>query len=483
MRNSRIIGGMIVLASIASVSANDSTKSFFSVRPFTDTLMAQKLTLQKEHGAHKQRNAQFTAFGSMSTESDDLARYFFQGQTELTVREEAPAGDWAKEMQQDVLARDFNIISTTGLFVSSIKIQPRQTVYGGTFALRGYYGETQQWSLALEVPFLHVKNDLRFEETIAGTFTENGALFLDQQRTVASMKDAFKQQGLKYGKIDGARKKTGVGDVVVKVGYEPCAFCTLDDKYMNTYLGIIMPSSNKPKAEYMFEPILGNGGHAGFMMGTSFEAVMKTGKNYRFWSRWNIESRYLIENTQKRSFDLLQNGVWSRYLQMFEDATQLAASKSTFGMNILTLDSKVRPGYQGMVDMTLCVAGDKWHGSLGMTTFARQSEKIKLANAWTIAPYLASYDDVTDSNRFRQSGRGYEALDGTAVDIPLKEADLDLDSAAHPATISQMVYATVGGYKEGDKPCMYEVGGSYEFSCINTSLNRWGVWALLQHSF
>lgn len=481
---------ILALASITSLFANDSTRSFFSVRPFYDTLTSQNLMMDQEHGmgkVDKKRNLQFNAFVSHSREPEKLARYFFQGKNVLLVKETAPGGDNTLEMQQDILARDFNIIvGHQGIpdFKSQITIAPRQRVYGGSLSLRAYMGEKKQWSWAVEVPVVFVNNDLQLVEDMGGaTFIPQTTLYLDQQPVVASMKDAFRQKGMLYGKIDGAQKSKGLGNVVVKVGYEPCSFCTMDDKYMNTYVGLVLPTDNKPEAEYMFEPMRGNNGHTGVVMGTSLESLMRSGKSINFWSRWNIESRYLFENTQKRSFDLLVNGVWSRYLSMFENAAKAVAQQPTFGINLLTRDAKVRPGYQCTIDAAFCVAGERWHASIGSTTFAHQAEKIKLAQEWTQAPYIAALADITATNRTRQSGREYFNNDFVGQDVAIKESDLDLDSASHPAAISQMIYATLGGYRESEKPCMYEIGASYEFSCMNTSLNRWGVWATLQSSF
>ena len=475
------------LASVTSLFANDSTRSFFSVRPLSDTLMSQNLMLDKEHGMGKsdhKRNMQAVAFFSRSTEEEKLARYFFQGKNTLVVNETSPEGNNTLEMQQDILAQDFNILTENGDFSSQITIAPRQYVYGGSLSLRAYMGEKKQWSWAIEVPVVYVKNDLRLTEELGGaTFTATAGTGIDEQPPVTNMEDAFRQKAMKYGKIDGAQTSKGLGNIVLKLGYEPCSFCTMDDKYMNTYVGLVLPTDNKPKAEYMFEPMRGNNGHFGLMMGTSLEALMKSGKDINFWSRWNIESRYLFENTQTRSFDLLGNGVWSRYLPMFENVTKAANEERTFGINLLTRDAKVRPGYQCMVDMAVCAAGAKWHASIGSTTFGRQAEKVKLAQAWVTSPYLASYTTGAGTNRTRQSGRGYAGNDFEGEDVPLKESDIDLDSASHPAAISQMIYATLGGYRESEKPCMYEIGALYEYSCMNTSLNRWGFWLTLQASF
>ncbi len=55
-----------------------------------------------------------------------------------------------------------------------------------------------------------------------------------------------------------------------------------------------------------------------------------------------------------------------------------------------------------------------------------------------------------------------------------------MDSAAHPALISNTVYASLG-YK-GDH-AFFNTGGSYEHDVLNTSLNRWLVWTKIGLTF
>lgn len=483
----RVVSALMLIS--MSMQANNVTRSFFSVRPFYEDVMVQDGTLHSEHtmGGHvdRKKSVQFTAFMSESTEKDELGKYFFQGLGELRVRDERANDEHPEEILQQFASWDLNVKSEDSIYDAMLKISPRQRVYGGTVSFNGFFGKDKQYNMSVEVPVVHVKNELRLKETLANSVTVDTDTRLDELPYLDNMTDAFKQKNMKYGKIDDSEtKKTGFGDIVVKVGFEP-ECCQSDDRYMNLYAGAVLPTSNKPKAEYMFEAILGNNQHFGLMMGVQGHALVKTWKNRRIWVRWNSEGQYLFENKQKRSFDLLVNGVWSRYLSVYTSLQAVDDEIPTFGINAFTLDSKVTPGYKSLMNMSVVLAGDKWHGSVGMSTHVRQGEKIKLdqallSNELYIAAYALGY-----TNRYRQTGKEYDGLEVVDADefVAIKSTDLDLESAAHPANITHRFYASVGGYRECERPVKYELGGSYEYSQFNTGMNRWGACATLQISF
>jgi hypothetical protein len=305
------------------------------------------------------------------------------------------------------------------------------------------------------------------------------------------MTNAFKQTAMKYGRIDGAQSKTRLADLTLKVGYDS-PILNRTDLYMTSFVGLILPTGNKPQAVYMFEPICGNGGHAGFMMGNRGEIDIKNYKDGKFLMSWGVESQYLFQNTQKRSFDLKLNGAWSRYLSMCETTAALTvggAANTTFGINLLTQDSKVTPGYNGTVHSGLTYVHKTWHVGVSYSTFMRQAENIELADGWTFPEATITdygYGVGDNSNRFRRIGSSITDLDQTtlATAIAIRESDINLNSAAHPAAVSHTI-ALVGGTHHSckNRPYLVEGGTSYEFSRQNTALNRWGMWLKVQGSF
>lgn len=445
--------------------------------------------------AVKMKNFETFIFGSQSTRAKELAKYFFfDGNTQLIARSNLGLGSSAEQNAQNLLTQNFNIAVVNNIvgdsFHSTIAILPQQSIFGVGFALRRHFRE-YFWA-CVEVPIVHVRNNLKLVETVidnggGGT----GAVGFQGNPSVANMDEAFRQAGMLYGKIDGAQKKTGVPDVTIRLGYDAI---DRKDLYVSPYIGLMLPTSNKPKAVYMFEPITGNGGHLGLMIGTRGELDNRKFCDGRLWWSWYVESRYLLENTQKRSFDLYPNGPWSRYLSVWPNAAAQAAggvANADFGINYLTQDCKVTPGLTLTISNQLTYVGTMWNAGLGYNTYVRQAEKIKLATAWTEGPMITDLDfgagggGGANINAMRSIGNELVFEDETFAQGPalIKESQINLGSAAHPSAVSHMGYGVIGIYCPCKRPRTYQAGVSYEFSRQNTAVNRWGVWGTMQISF
>ncbi len=484
--------GLLAFVAAGSACANDVSRSYFNVRPFQPQVVAQNLIVDQATDTGRvlrMKALEASVFVGQSTEAEELAKYFFfHGKTELVVRENDPAAD-ANEFDQDLLSLNFNLDTTNDGFHSTVKILPKQTFYGVSLSGRMHFRD--KFWLAFEAPIVHVKNDMQLSENVITTGGGGaGTAGIGNNTVVGTMKDAFKQANMLYGKIDGVQKKTGLADLTIKVGYDNPYF-NRKDLFMNMYAGLVFPTGNKPEAKYMFEPICGNGGHFAFMFGTHGEAHMRKFKSGNLWLSWGAESQYLFENTQKRSFDLKLNGPWSRYLSMYSTNANLSGGSATtadWGINLLTMDAKVTPGYTGTFNTGITYINDKYTLGLGYSTFIRQAEKVELAKAWAYPEAtITDYEFTTNNaNRFRTIGTEYIDLNTTtaATGITVKEADIDLGSAAHPAAVSHALQLTGGYHHKCEKrPYALEAGGSYEFSRQNTAMSRWGLWGKVRVSF
>lgn len=491
MKKVQKIGLLVLLgAGVGGLLANDVSRSFFSVRPFYGHLAFQNTLVEDAHNdgrALKKTGLQIYGFASGSTNADDLARYFlFNNKTSLVARDIDGGGasmSAANELGQDILAGNFNLLTVNQTFNSIISLNPHHTTLGFGFTARAYFRE-YFWG-SIDLPIVHVNNDLKLSENIANNGGGVSVIrAIENQPTVGTMKDAFKQQGMTYGKIDGPRKKTGLGDITLRIGYDGVDW---ENLYMTTYIGAVFPTSNKPKAHYIFEPMLGNNGHFGIIFGNRGQFDTCKLFNGRLWLNWSAESQYLFENVQKRSFDLYRNGPWSRYLEMWKSSGIRVAGGITnrsFGINLMTQDAKVTPRLSATIDTSLSYSAETFHANLGFTTNLRQSEEVDLVNVWQAGPMIAGYVDDSRSNPFRTIGTELDA-DNQNLDIFIQRSDINLGSAAHPAYISTTVHGTIGSYcqRDAQRPRNYEAGASYEFSQHNASMNRWGVWAKAQISF
>ncbi|MFS8507113.1 MAG: hypothetical protein LVQ75_03220 [Candidatus Babeliales bacterium] len=490
----RSLSLLFLLCGAGAMRANDvSGISYFNVRPVQSHPMQQNLLVDQATDTgrvSRMKGVQATVFFGQSTAADELGKYFgIGGKSELTVKENTPTTDTSEELAQDILSLNLNLNTNDGAFHSTIKFRPQQTFGGVGLSARMHFRDCY-W-LMVEAPIVSVKNNMHLTETIinnGGGVT--GGAGLNNFTSATTMKDAFKQAGMLYGKIDGAQTATGLADLTIKFGYDN-PFLNRKDLFMNMFVGAVLPTGNKPKAVYMFEPIYGNGGHAAFMMGSHGEVDLGKFKQGKLWLSWSAHTQYLFENTQKRSFDLKLNGPWSRYLSMFETQAKRAAAgvtNATWGINLLTQDAKVTPGYSGTFDTMISYMGSKYYGGVGYSTFVRQAEKVELAKAWQYTEAsITAYDQAGDDiNRFRTIGTAYTDLDQDTVTtlLPIGEIDIDLNSAAHPSSVSHMVHANLGYHDKTRRyPFIVESGASYEFSRQNTAMSRWAVWANVRVSF
>jgi len=329
-----------------------------------------------------------------------------------------------------------------------------------------------------------------------------------------------------YGKVDGARKKTRLADVELKMGYN--FVCTPTYK-SNGYLGVVIPTGNKATGEFLGEALVGNGKHFGLMAGgtTSIELSMDSDWNVSY--RIDTNGRYLFKNTQTRSFDLKGNE-WSRYLMVWEKEKWEAAflvfngtdepskysqiRNYSAGINFFTKDMYVTPGFQGRINQSMVLQSEKCLVEFGWNIFAREAEKVTLTSAWseniafpeaTISPFvefpgtpannpkdqllrnnglLLSKNNKTFNNDALTTTQGSDIVWNSAFEIT--EAMLNLESAASPQVITHTPYVSANytwGDTSSDRPGSVGVGASYEFAQNNNSLNQWQLWGKLGFCF
>lgn len=498
------------LADGDSQSSDATGHTYYSVRPLYQSAMPEKVSHFRDRALARECGwggaFDFTFFGGRTTKSKDLGEYFmFCHKNALSVNSDGA------DLLRDVNPLHFNIQYGTeqypGDFSSVIEFRPRQSVFGFGMTYKQYLGSNcecePRWWLEVGLPIYHVRNDVRLTEAdvqTTGDLQEGRA----KDMTEAFTGDTTYWNGDKwlFGKIVGSQKKTRVAEVEVKIGYDyiDCETC-----HMDGYFGIVIPASARPKGEYVFEAIPGNNFHGGFTFGASYGYMVWENCDKQIYWEVDTHSRYLIRNTQTRSFDL-KNRPWSRYMLTIADsdaaslvrqATTLeeALENLTPGINIFTRKVHVSPRFQFTLNNAFVYEnGCGLHVELGYGFWARQAEKVKLKDGWVEGPAIANLDPnafpgETNRNIVNRlsnvgndnDGAGVPYIDssnGTDEQVTIiRLQDLNLQSAAHPATMSQLVYLS-GGYHWDDLcyPVYVGLGGSYEFTGVNTAVNRWTLW-------
>lgn len=497
-----------------------SGHTFLSIRPQFESGMPEKESLWRRRATPGPcgfgRDCglggafQVVGFGGRSNRSARLGEFFmFGGSNQLTVNSN-------QALLPQVNPVNFGI-DYLGSFSSTIQFNPRQTVGAVGFEWKQYLGCIAEcagnWWFDISFPVVHVSNRVTLTEL--GTTTVGAPTTANGFTTAANMTQAF--QGttnfsalnpagsrnvgtMMFGLIPSSTarlKKTTVADVELKIGYD--ALCT-ECCFVNGYVGALVPTGNRPKAVYIFEPIVGHNRHAGFIFGSEmFYDIMSDCDRNLTWQT-SFDSRYLFSRTETRSFDLRYRP-WSRYLLVYATAADAAAGVVSPGINVFTQDMKVTPRFSTTLNTALCytsICG--FQAEIGYNFWARQAEKIRLKNSFPTGVSVAALSsgsiaqagltnllsNIGNNNACTGVGcastaqvttptLGLPAAGGVITTI--RPQDLDLASAANPAVLSNIIYGTIGyDWDWCSLPMFVGVGGSYEFSSINTSINRWNVW-------
>ncbi len=302
---------------------------------------------------------------------------------------------------------------------------------------------------------------------------------------------AFNNPLWNYGKIsDGLQKIAGVADIQCRLGYNLMRFKALRG---NIYGRLSLPTSYKPTAKYMFEPILGNAGHWGLGAGTGIDVTFINGKKFNISLCTNLDYLYLLENTQMRSMDLTANGQWSRYLLVVDTTNEQRPYQRTLqpGINFFTRKVNVSPKHDLNAVGSLKIGFGNFFIESGYNFWFKSAEEVSLKSGLPdgIAIAATSFGASDANNPFVVGTFSKASISdhivaattapGNAPDttqVILASSDLNLSSAAHPKRVSHKIFASGGLHTEwAQQPVQLGIGGSYEFAENNRSLDLWGV--------
>lgn len=543
-----LIAGMVYSQSnaracgeLATSRCGQTGRSVLWTRPLFQSNMPEMISGFREGLFHAKNDEgcgsfQLVLFGSKSRNNDNLQRYFTPfGLSCLTVDEATPdslAGPGvggAYTPQRNVYAQYFNLITNNENYRSTIAFHAHQSQVGLGMHYRKEFWrcpETDRaWFVSASTPLTSVRNSFSIEENIqndgGGVFRGPGS---DAIQPVGTMTQAFAQSAWNYGKIATRRSgngcsgstmhRTGLADIELKLGFEWLAAYRY---HAESYVGLLVPTGNRNNAEYIFQPIVGAGGHVGLMWGTYLGALIwENGcgdRTVRYEGAFH--SQYLLSNHQTRSLDL-KNRPYSRYIQLYESKEQATQAANLFaargdanvfqarnlatpGINLLTRRVKVTPGFMFNMTSALvfsCKEQSGWQEEIGYNLFFRQADCVALACPWQVGPAI-KHDDGSGRTLPIRSIPGFflkedpagafgpqEALANYDYNR-IQESDLDLTSAAQPSIMTYTLYGYLG-YQWFDRECPLTagLGGSVEFAQGSPgAVERWVAWAKVGVTF
>lgn len=362
---------------------------------------------------------------------------------------------------------------TVATLAGNVTLLPKRQEYGAVVSYTQNLDKLLEhlWA-SIELPIVHVDNDLGL--TVDGQVRQTiGAAsygVLDYfQGGVTQGAGTDQQNALLYAKLsDKDRSKTGVADVALKVGYD----VVNEEQYgVRVYGHLVLPTGSKPRAEYLYEAVVGYNQHWGLGAGLDSVIAVYNSDDLMVNLGASLQGTYRFENSQQRTLGLNAGAArlhfpWSAYY--------LAGSRSTGELspyaNIATKSVKVAPGMEFNSVFNLNLKTGHWVFDGGYRHWARQGEKVNLkTGAWTDGIYAladgGNYDATAGHLPFGSVADDILTEQGAAY---ISQAMLDLNAAAAPATTTHTLYGNAGyNFDVANVPCSAGLGLSYEIAPEN----------------
>jgi len=417
-----------------------------------------------------------TPFYMQSNNSRSVARYFL------------PNNDAALNIQENgtgnIGSLWLNLIAPPGLFYSStITLSPISKTIGayfyGRFDIGSLCPDDARWYIknawfSVSFAAMQVRHNLHIKEVLTGD---------EVYGTIPGITtgiQAFNNPAWLYGKLSPfALKRSGVDDIQLKLGTN---YYRNDNRNrFGLYLVATIPTGNTPRARFLFEPLVGTK-HGAFGFGIMGDYTSCLGECGQWSILYDCKYRYLFAGRELRSFDLLENGDWSRYMLLVNAA---ATSVSFPAINSCTLAARVTPGSQVEYWLAFHYAYCQWNIELGYNLWWRARDHITLLGSFP--PDTGIYDLAgavmgtpisASTANISESAIGPNKAPSDGVFTPSQ--DLNTVSAAQLSALTNSIYLafSYNDITDDGHPWLIGIGGGYEFVDRN-SLAQGSIWGKL----
>lgn len=506
-----VIGTLVLMCTFIPSTCLYSTfgKSFFNPRSQSSN-MARWLACQADDlykpSTIMNGSLFFTPQYGQTTNAEQLAEYiFFNGTPSIIFGPSASnAMGVTNPLGQatDVFSPNFFLNND---FESNVTAAP--TVKNTTIDIN-FYLHLSAWLPGLftriDIPFGITSWALNLEETILNPGTsiaaETFGNFADTPSPLSSAIQAWNgqtldiddfpqlKQKLQFARVDGAQKKIGFADLTFMLGYH---FYLTEKGHFGLSAATIIPLEDRPSPEFLFTPVLGNGGYT--------EAGLGITGHYMFWQNAFSSCAVYLEGViyhvlsshQKRTFDL-NNDIASRYLLLKKFSTTdpfTYDDEIIFGPNITTLECSVHNAIHA--DIALMIAYHRNSVTLqgGYNIWARSKDIITLRdsiqpNTYGIQGATRTADESINFTQSLSSIKGSFAPPLPGDMVSLTTQDINIDSAQHPHALTHKLFGNIRYTWNCTTYFPFiGIGGEYEMCFNNNAFNQWGVWITGGFSF
>lgn len=371
------------------------------------------------------------------------------------------------------MAMNLMSINENANYNSQVTFTPSMTQSG---MLLHWYDNFENMFIDVKTALIQCKSEIAITEVGGGNGLIPGVLNAQQ---------AFTQDDWNYGKIGQANHVTGLDNIELRFGgvTKATSYASTYDLFITGFGIIEAPTGTGTKAEWLFEPQVGTN-HWG--LGFGFEALVCGDDDLKFMIAGNF--RYLTPAWETRSFDLLDNGQWSRYLGV-QNTYGLPVGPATLtlpGINFFTQQAYIK-------------------GRSQLNLYTRLSKKLRSSLFELSYNFFCLQQESIGTIKNPTPGYGIYAMNGrtggsggvtTASKATINESITNFDPIGSPETITADNFnkfsATQGTYVTNTLAARLEImqnnivygfGAAIEAGLSNNALSTWSVWAKFGYEF
>ncbi|MFA5074710.1 MAG: hypothetical protein WC436_01250 [Candidatus Babeliales bacterium] len=457
-----------------------SKKTFFMPRPQGSNLVTE-LSLFHDHIFNVDNkfhsHVQAVPFYQGSINGTPIGKYFGvgNGSNSFTIGTAADVQVSSKYLFHN---RSTDCPSGTMIF------NPKQEVYGVRLDFfQSIIDPGKKLFLKASAPYVNVSNDMHFKvlEETEDTRHETLSNFFHGDAISTSMTST--QEALTKGKISGRRSRTGFSNLDFNFGYK---FVNNKKSHLFVNACVSLPTGNKPRGEYLFEPVYGNGGHVAVGLGAD--------ASYKLWKRERhcgkvtaaLNYKYIFDGSETRTIPVKSSlgsdyrGYTFAHYYLSVKNGQLSSAGLFPAANVLTQKVTVRPGNELDGLLMLNFKTKRFLIDLGYEAYYKENEAITLKN-WNDDVYAIVKDDFIYN---RVTGNFDITSDAASILIKLNRENLDINGAGTPSQFTNKIFGSLGyKFSMGKYPTTFGLGGSYEFATSNSELEGYAIWGKLAMSF
>ncbi|MFA5074770.1 MAG: hypothetical protein WC436_01565 [Candidatus Babeliales bacterium] len=409
-------------------------------------------------------NLGLSGFYFQSTNGSQMGRYFGVNEKNNIIV------DFANTNDVDVLQGYLIHWPAVAAGITNVNLSPKTTQLGldliGTCDLSKII---KNLFLKLNVPILYIKNDLRAKFTPSGYDADEDSSVLSkylsgnyQDLTTNDRKQVY----LEYSKINGSKSKTGCSDIDLYIGY---LARESDSSNIVLKFGVTIPVSNKPKGEFLFEPILGNSGQWAINLGFDGYVNLFEQDKHKLNLLFDLTYKYLFDNNQKRILSI-KGANWGQYYLLGKNGTQDPLIPAA---NLITQNVKVSGLNQIDGDLNLLYNYSNFGAMLGLGLLFRQDEHLRFKDSFVQDTYaIANPGYDMNTHAFDQNYSDY-----AFGSYWLNNKNLDLSSAQSEQVVSYKINGNLGYIFNFENSFLIDLrlGGAYIFAPRNSNFSGFSI--------